>query len=65
MNPEMKASIESTVRAVLMCAIGMGWIKVKDQGTQDMLIYAGVNVVALVVSLWWSKKSDKAIKEAP
>lgn len=63
MNADLKARIESTVRAVVMCAVGMGWIRVKDQGMTDMLIYAGVNVALLVASLWWSAKSDNAIKE--
>ena len=62
MNPQTKAQIESTVRALVMMAVGLGWVKIKDQGTTDAVIYAGVSAAVLIASLWWSKASDANLK---
>lgn len=57
-----RAAIESFVRLVITGIVGAGVVALpKDQ--QELAITSIAAIAWIVVSLWWSKKSDQKVKE--
>ena len=58
-----RATLESSVRVILAMIVGCVATRL-SQEQQAVLVAALLPIVWGVVSVYWSKKSDNAIKEA-
>lgn len=58
-----RAAVESLIRVIVSGVVGAGVVTFADAGQQELAITSIAAIVWIGVSLWWSKKSDQAIKK--